>query len=183
MLQRVGRADHRLGGVGRGHLLSWDTDDIAESAVVGRRAMLGQIESIEWRKRPLSVAANQLVLMAHSFNAVPIDDATDIFSKVAQFEGWERHDTEAVLRVLADSWILRFTPNPDEVPWYRWPKAVYTVAQEEAAKKDNPLPDERPLYSLPDEEVPESFKTRIVPVPLPFKFGWFSTAGLSLIHI
>ena len=46
MLQRVGRADHRLGGIG-GHLLSWDFD-IAESAVVETRAMLGQIESIEW---------------------------------------------------------------------------------------------------------------------------------------
>ena len=177
MLQRVGRADHRLGGVGKGHLLSWDTDDIAESAVVGRRAMLGQIESIEWRQRPLSVAANQLVLMAHSFNAVAIDEATEILSNVAQFDGWIRNDTESILRVLADSWILRFTPDPDEVPWYRWPKAVYTVAQEEALKKGKPLPDERPLFSLSDEEVPEIFKERTVPVPLPFKFGWFSTAG------
>jgi len=60
MLQRVGRADHRLDGIGKGHLLSWDTDDLAESAVVGRRAMLGHIESIEWRNRPLSVAAKSM---------------------------------------------------------------------------------------------------------------------------
>ena len=33
MLQRVGRADHRLGGLGRGHLLSWDTDHLSESTV------------------------------------------------------------------------------------------------------------------------------------------------------
>ena len=25
MLQRVGRADHRIGGIGRGHLLAWET--------------------------------------------------------------------------------------------------------------------------------------------------------------
>lgn len=177
MLQRVGRADHRLGGVGKGHLLSWDTDDLAESAVVGRRAMLGQIESIEWRDRPLSVAANQLVLMAHSMNAVAIDEATEILSKVSQFDGWVRTDTESILRVLADGWILRFTPEPSEVPWYRWPKAVYAVAMEEAVKKGQPLPEERPLFSLPDEEVPDDFKNRDVDVPVPFKNGWFSTAG------
>ncbi len=177
MLQRVGRADHRLGGVGRGHLLSWDPDDIAESAVIGRRAMEGQIESIEWRHRPLSIAANQLVLMAHSFNAVPIDDATDIFARVAQFEGWVREDTESVLKVLADGWILRFTPQPSDMPWYRWPKAVYTAAQAEAAKKNIILPDERPLYSVPDEEIPRDVKERVVDVPPAFKNGWFSTAG------
>jgi ATP-dependent Lhr-like helicase len=140
MLQRVGRADHRLGGVGKGNLLSWDFDDIAESAVVGRRAMLGQIESIEWRQRPLSVAANQLVLMAHSFNAVPIDEATEILSKVAQFEGWSRKDTESILAVLADGWIVRSTPHPEDLPWYRWPKAVYSAAMEEAKSKNISLP-------------------------------------------
>lgn len=177
MLQRVGRADHRLGGVGRGHLLAWDPDEVAESAVVGHRAMAGEIESIEWRTRPLSIAANQLVLMAHSFNAVSIDEATEIFSRVAQFEGWERTDTEAVLKVLADGWILRHTPDPKQVPWYRWPKAVYVAAQENAIKKGESLPDERPLFSVPDEEVPEAIKKRIVEVPIPFKEGWFSTAG------
>ena len=49
MLQRVGRADHRLGGVGRGHLLSWEGDDIFESAVIARKAVDGEIEPVEWR--------------------------------------------------------------------------------------------------------------------------------------
>ena len=44
MLQRVGRADHRLGGVGRGHVISWDVDHLLESAVVAQRAMVGEIE-------------------------------------------------------------------------------------------------------------------------------------------
>ena len=52
---------------------------------------------------------------------------------------------------------------------------------EEAIKKGLPLPEERPLFSLPDEEVPDSFKNRDVDVPLPFKNGWFSTAGTRTI--
>ena len=46
MLQRVGRAYHRVGGIGRGYLLSWESDDIAECAVIGRKAMAGEIEPI-----------------------------------------------------------------------------------------------------------------------------------------
>ena len=88
MLQRVGRADHRLGGIGKGHLLAWDADEIAEGAVVARRAMFGEIEPVEWRERPKAVVANQLVLMAHSHNAVPIDTATEIIGNASQFKGW-----------------------------------------------------------------------------------------------
>ena len=55
MLQRVGRADHRLGGIGKGHLLGWECDDLFEAAVIARRAMSGDIEPVEWRERPLSV--------------------------------------------------------------------------------------------------------------------------------
>ena len=81
MLQRVGRADHRIGGIGRGHLLAWETDGIAESAVVAHRSHLGAIEDVEWRHRPYSIAANQIMLMAHSFKVVRIDDVHEIFHK------------------------------------------------------------------------------------------------------
>ena len=177
MLQRVGRADHRLGGLGRGHLLSWDTDHLSESTVIARRAMLGEIEPVEWRNRPRTIAANQLVLMAHCFKAVPIDEATEMLANATQFEGWNRADTEAILQVLAERWVLRFIPKPEELPWYRWPKAVYEVAKEAAAGTENPLPDDLPLYSVPDEEIPKVYTGRTVDVPKRFKDGWFSSAG------
>ena len=37
LLQRVGRADHRLGGVGRGVLLTHDHEDLEESTVIALR--------------------------------------------------------------------------------------------------------------------------------------------------
>ena len=80
-------------------------------------------------ERPGIIAANQLVLMAHCFKAVSIDEATRLLAAAPQFEGWQRADTEAMLQVLAERWVLRFTPVPSEVPWYRWPKAVYQVAE------------------------------------------------------
>jgi len=177
MLQRVGRADHRLGGLGRGHILSWDADQIIESAVIARRAMNGDIEPVEWRQHPRTIAANQLVLMAHCFKAVSIDEATKMIAQSAQFEGWDRADTEAVLNVLAERWVIRFVPLPSELPWFRWPKAVYSLAREAAEQTDNPLPEELPLYSVPDEEIPQAYKDRTVDVPKSFKDGWFSSAG------
>ena len=115
--------------------------------------------------------------MAHSHNAVPIDTATEIIGKASQFEGWVRHDTEAILKVLADSWIIRHTPDPKEVPWYRWPAKVYALAQAEAAAKKLKLPEERPRYNVPDEEISNDLKSLQVPVPALFAKGWFSTAG------
>ena len=177
MLQRVGRADHRLGGVGRGHVISWDVDHLLEAAVVAQRAMVGAIEPVVWRKRPGVIAANQLVLMAHCFKAVSIDEATDLLASSPQFDGWERPDTEALLQVLAERWVLRFTPVPSELPWYRWPKAVYAIAREEALARGEELPEELPLYNTPDEAIPRTYTERKVDVPKRFARGWYSTAG------
>ena len=96
-----------LGGIGRGHLLAWETDGIAESAVIAHRSHLGSIEDVEWRNRPYSIAANQIMLMAHSFKVVRIDDVHEIFERTEQFADWTRKDTENTLAVLADRWLLR----------------------------------------------------------------------------
>ncbi len=175
MLQRVGRADHRLGGIGVGNLLAWDCDEISESAVIAEKAMKHELEPVEWRKSPKSVVANQLVMMAHSFGAYPIDEATEILSNTSQFEDWTREKTEALLTVLSDGWILRFTTNPDDLPWYRWPKTVYQLAREQT--KDIELPEDRPLFSVPEEEIDPKLKQIKVKVPKKYQKGWFSTAG------
>ena len=177
MLQRVGRADHRLGGVGRGHVLTWDVDHLMEAAVIAQRAMEGAIEPVQWRPRPNNIAANQLVLMVHCFKAVSIDEATAMLASSPQFEGWQREDTEALLQVLAEHWIVRYVPAPAELPWYRWPKAVYVVAREHAAAKGIELPETLPLYSTPDEDIPRLYTEQQVEVPTQFRTGWFSSAG------
>ena len=125
MLQRVGRADHRLGGVGRGHLLSWECDDLFESAVIARRAMNGEIEPIEWRNSPYSVAANQIVMMVHSHGALPIEVVTKSINGACQFRDWTREDTISIGNVLADRWVIRCVSDPKEIPWYRWPHDVW----------------------------------------------------------
>ena len=64
LLQRIGRSEHKLGGTGRGEILVWEHDDIAESAVIARKALAKELPDIEWRLNPTIVAANQLLQMA-----------------------------------------------------------------------------------------------------------------------
>lgn len=177
MLQRVGRADHRLGGLGRGHILSWDTDHLVEAAVIARGAMQGSIEPVEWRPMPRTVAANQLVLMAHAHKVVSLAKATEVLAASAQFEGWTRDDTVAVASILAERWVIKVVQQPAEVPWYRWPKALYQAAVESLGEEGEGFPESLPLYSTPDDEIPAVYKTKVLPLPKAFADGWLATAG------
>ena len=172
MLQRVGRADHRLGGIGKGHMLGWECDDLFEAAVIARRAMIGDIEPVEWRNRPLSVAANQIVMMVHSHGALTIDEITESISKANQFKGWTRQDTISVGKVLADGWVIRCEENPKNVPWYRWP---YDVWQELIAESKEELP-EQPKLSAGEEPAEELAKLHFTP-PKRYAKGWISRSG------
>ncbi len=177
MLQRVGRADHRLGGIGAGDLLSWEVDDISESAVIARRALAGQIEPLEWRDRPLSVAANQLILMAHSHKIMTIDSASEILSASPQFVGWRRQDTIELANILADGWLLRVVEDPHKTPWWDWGKAAWDMAHAEATKQGITLPEEMPRRNPESGEI-DAIHTRLkVPIPPGLEGGWFAPAG------
>ena len=172
MLQRVGRADHRLGGIGRGHLLSWESDDLFESAVIARKAVAAEIEPVEWRKKPLSVAANQIVMMVHSHGALPLDEVTAAISGACQFEGWSIEDTISIGNVLADRWVIRCVEKPSDIPWYRWPHDVW---KELESHTKTPLPEQPKLAY--DEEPTEDMAKLIFEIPPRFANGWLSRSG------
>ncbi len=177
LLQRVGRADHRLGGIGRGNVFAWDCDELAEAAVIAQRAMRGELEPVVWRKNPRTVAVNQLILMAHSFKAVPIDRATEIIAEAPQFEHWSRKDTVELLQVIAENWLLKYAEVPADVPWYRWPSAIYEEAKTIAENKFVELPEQRPMFNTPDDEIPNELKSISLQLPNQYANGWFSIAG------
>jgi ATP-dependent Lhr-like helicase len=112
MLQRVGRAEHHLGGTGRGDVLAWEVDDIAECAVIARRAMAGELEGVEWRYEPAIVAANQFLQMAAERSVVPLSQATELLKRSTIFPNWKEEDTLAVLRILDDRWLIRLIDKP-----------------------------------------------------------------------
>ena len=177
LLQRVGRADHRLGGIGRGNIFAWDCDELSEAAVIANRAMRGELEPVVWRNNPRTVAINQLILMAHCFKAVPIDEATMIINQAPQFDTWTRKDTIDVLEVIADNWLVKYSETPEQVPWYRWPTAIYEEAKLLEENKSVQLPAERPLFKTPDDEIESKLKNIKLKLPPKYANGWISVSG------
>ena len=172
ILQRVGRADHRLGGIGSGNLLGWESDDLIEAAVIARKAIAGEIEPVEWREKPLSVAANQIVMMVHSHGALPIDTITEAIAGAVQFEGWRREDTIAIGNILADGWVIRCEDNPKNVPWYRWPHDVW----QELVKHSKEALPEQPKLAY-NETPSDKLASLTFEAPKKYAKGWISRSG------
>lgn len=139
LLQRLGRAEHVLGGTGRGDLIAWEHDDIAEGAVIARRAIAGEIEGVRWRTMPRVVAANQMVMMTLSEGIVPLSATTKIFQRTAIFEKWTEKDTRDLARILDDRWLLRLVENPNKSDPLEWAPSLWKKLVEGTA-----LPETRP---------------------------------------
>jgi len=63
MIQRAGRAGHRIGETIRAKILATAPDEVAEAMVIARRCDAKELEYFEGRECPLSVVANQLIAM------------------------------------------------------------------------------------------------------------------------
>jgi len=61
LLQRVGRAGHRLDRTSQGIVVAQDDEDLEEAAVLARRALTGEVEPTTWRTRNRLAAAQQLL--------------------------------------------------------------------------------------------------------------------------
>jgi ATP-dependent Lhr-like helicase len=66
LIQRIGRAGHKVGEVSEGAIIALSPDDISESCAIARRALNGEIEKTKIRENPLSVLANQVLAIALS---------------------------------------------------------------------------------------------------------------------
>ncbi|UNQ73037.1 DEAD/DEAH box helicase [Infirmifilum sp. NZ] len=73
LVQRVGRAGHRLDVVSEGIIIPLGVEDAVESAVIARRAVQGKLESLDTFTSPLDVLAHQIAGLLLEFREVRID--------------------------------------------------------------------------------------------------------------
>ena len=176
LLQRLGRAEHVLGGTGRGDLIAWECDDIAESAVIARRAIAGQIEGVQWRRMPRVVAANQMVMMTLSEGIVPLPATTAIFQRTSIFSEWTETDTCELARILDDRWLLKLVEQPESSDPLKWAPSLWRELVEGTS-----LPAERPskeeIETLPSEKLERLRKEMRALVPKHLKDGWTSAGA------
>ncbi|PYI79750.1 MAG: ATP-dependent DNA helicase, partial [Verrucomicrobia bacterium] len=64
LLQRVGRADHRLAGLPKGRLFPLTRDELVETAAVLRCLRRGELDALRIPEKPLDILAQQIVACA-----------------------------------------------------------------------------------------------------------------------
>ncbi|MDR1403966.1 MAG: DEAD/DEAH box helicase [Candidatus Methanoplasma sp.] len=99
MIQRAGRAGHRIGEVIRSVILATAPDEIAEALVIARRSDAKELEYFRGRPNPFTVLANQLVAMTMS-GRTDRDLAYRIFRRSSPFRTLSRSDIDDVLEQL-----------------------------------------------------------------------------------
>ena len=61
IVQRIGRSGHRIGETSKGVIIATTPEDLAESLVIARKTLAGELEVFSVRRNPLSVLCNQII--------------------------------------------------------------------------------------------------------------------------
>ncbi|WP_048153174.1 DEAD/DEAH box helicase, partial [Methanolacinia paynteri] len=89
LLQRVGRAGHRLDTVSRGTILATGFDDLVESLVIAKKAMSNECEDVVIPENAADVIANQVSAMALEYGEIPEERIVKILGRSAVFNSFE----------------------------------------------------------------------------------------------
>ncbi len=100
LVQRVGRSGHRVGLVSKGLICATNPEDFAESIVIARRAITGQLEKIKIRPNPLSVVANQIISITVEYGKIAADKVYHIITRAYPFHTLSRELFHMVLEQL-----------------------------------------------------------------------------------
>lgn len=105
MVQRAGRAGHRVGEKIRARVLATAPDEVAEALVIARKCAARELEDLKGRPCPLSVVANQLVAMTMT-GSMDRETAFRVFSSAWPFRDITRQEIEDVIAQLQSIKLL-----------------------------------------------------------------------------
>jgi ATP-dependent Lhr-like helicase len=99
-VQRLGRAGHSITKTSKGVIIAGDGDDIFESAVIARKALVGELEHPSIHNNSLDVLAHQIIGLAMSTYEVPPKTVYEIIRRAAPYRGLKFEQFESVLKFL-----------------------------------------------------------------------------------
>ncbi len=100
LLQRIGRAGHRIDEVSKGIIFAHTPMEVWEAGVIVSMAHRGMVEKIKMRENPFMVLANQIVAMANSEGTVDVMDAYNTVKRAYPFKDLKYEEFEELLEFL-----------------------------------------------------------------------------------
>lgn len=106
LLQRVGRAGHKVGLISRGAVLCADPDDVAEATVIRHKALQEDVETPPIPETPLDVLANQLEAMSLEGD-IPLNEAVATLLRARPFRHLTQDQAEDVLDLMESTYLVQ----------------------------------------------------------------------------
>jgi ATP-dependent helicase Lhr and Lhr-like helicase len=105
-LQRVGRADHRRGGMPKGRLFPLSRDELVEGVATLRSVQNHELDALEMPQKPLDLLAQQMVACAASEDWEE-EQLFELMRSAYAYRNLTRKEFNDVLRTLADGFSTR----------------------------------------------------------------------------
>ena len=102
LIQRVGRSGHRVGEVSNGLVITQDSDDILEAAVLCRKSVMGELEPLEPVFSPYDVAIHQVAGLLIEQSSWNFDDLMALFRRSYSFAELEAEKLRKVLTYMRE---------------------------------------------------------------------------------
>ncbi len=105
-LQRVGRANHAVGGVPKGRLLPLSRDELVECTALLDAVRAGELDALSIAQQPLDVLAQQLVAEVGA-RACGEDELYALVRRAWPYRALERSRFDELVRMLAEGFATR----------------------------------------------------------------------------
>ncbi|HEY1724459.1 MAG TPA: DEAD/DEAH box helicase [Steroidobacteraceae bacterium] len=106
LVQRVGRANHAVGGVPKGRLLPLSRDDLVECTALLDAVRRGELDALSIPPQPLDVLAQQLVAEVSARDYAE-DELFELVRRAWPYRELTRAQFDQVLRMLTDGFSTR----------------------------------------------------------------------------
>ena len=106
LLQRVGRADHKRGGLPKGRIFPLSLDELVECAALLRSVRRGELDRLLIPERPLDVLAQQIVA-ATSTQDSSEDELFELIRGAWPYRNLKRAELDDVVNMLAEGFSTK----------------------------------------------------------------------------
>lgn len=100
LIQRVGRAGHRVGRVAKGVIIGMDSDDTLEALVISRRALKEELEPVVIPPKPYDALTHQIAGLLLKNRRLSFQEISDIIQNAHPYKEITQEDVEKVLRYM-----------------------------------------------------------------------------------